>query len=395
VLRLLLDVSAVPDRPAGAGVYTIELARQLAARDDLDLVLLCRLDDAARWRALAPAAEVAPEVPASRPARLVWEQAVAPRLARRLGVDLWHGPHYTMPLRLAVPAVVTVHDLTFFDHPEWHERSKVVYFRQMIRAAAARAAGTVAVSRFTAARLAEVAAPRAPVTVAPHGVDHERFSPPPADPAARAGVEASDWALLAPHGIRDPYVAFQATLEPRKDVPTLVRAFAAIARDHPDLQLVLAGGDGWGAAQVRDAVARSGAASRILRPGYLPDPAVPALFRRAAAVAYPSLVEGFGLPVLEAMACGAPVVTTTGSATEEVAGDAALLVAPGDAPALARALRAVLDDPPVAARLRAAGPARAAPFTWEASAAVHVAAYEAATATTGTAGRATGSKSGA
>lgn len=368
-MRLLLDVSAVPARPVGAGVYTVHLARELARREDLDLHLLTRRTDARRWRELR--ATVHAEIPDPRPARLVWEQARAGHLAADLGLDVWHGPHYTMPLRMATPAVVTIHDLTFFDHPEWHERTKVLLFRRMIRAAAERAAVLVAVSHFTATRLDTLLAPRVPVLVVPHGVDHDRFAPTaPGDPA--------DLETLHRLGVRPPYIAFAGLLEPRKDVPTLVRAFARVARDRPELRLVLAGRDGWGAAAVRDAVASSGVTSRVLRPGFVPDDALPALYRQAEVVAYPSLVEGFGLPVLEALTCGTPLVTTRGSAMEEVAGEAALLVPPGDAGALAEALDRVLTDPDLAARLRRAGPARAASFTWAASAEGHVDAYRVA-----------------
>ena len=135
-VRVLLDVSAVPDRPVGAGVYTVALAEGLERADAIDLVLLARRGDAQRWAALAPGVDVHAVVPSRRPS-CAWEQTGAPRLAARLGVDLWHGPHYTMPLRLGMPAVVTVHDLTFFDHPEWHERSKVTFFRRMIKASRA------------------------------------------------------------------------------------------------------------------------------------------------------------------------------------------------------------------------------------------------------------------
>ena len=274
-----------------------------------------------------------------------------------------------MPLRLSVPAVVTVHDLTFFEHPEWHERGKVAYFRPMIRAAVHRAAAVIAVSEDTATRLRSLAPPSGPIVVAPHGVDHERFSPV---------VEPSDDAVLAARGIRSPYIAFTGTIEPRKGLPTLVDAFARIAIDNRALRLVLAGGDGWGSDSVRDAVAASGVPTRVLRPGYLPDSAVAPFFRRAAVVAYPSLAEGFGLNALEALACGAPLVTTTGSALDEVVGDAALTVMPGDAGALATALREAL-EPDVAARLRAAGPRRAAGFTWQRSVDRHLEAYGLAT----------------
>jgi len=370
-VRALLDVSAVPDRPVGAGVYTIAIARGLDADPAVELHVSARRDDEERWRTLTPNATVHAVAPPRRPARLAWEQVGAPKLASRIGPDVWHGPHYTLPLRIDVPTVVTVHDLTFFDHPEWHERSKVLFFRRMIRAAVARADIVICVSNYTAARLRAHCDPRGEVVVVPHGVDHERFAPA-TDPAA-------DLDALVVHGIAPPYVAFSGTIEPRKDVPTLVRAFAGVAPEAPGLRLVVAGGDGWGAQKARDAIAASGVATRVLRPGYLDNATIAALFREAAVVAYASLEEGFGLPALEAMASGAPLVSTRGSAVEEVVGDAALLVEPGDVDGLRTALAKVLHDDAVANKLRAAGPARAATYTWARSVAGHLDAYRHAT----------------
>jgi glycosyltransferase involved in cell wall biosynthesis len=367
-VRVLLDVSAVPARPVGAGMYTVALASGLATRGGLDLHLLTRRDDADRWADLAPTATVHAAAPTRRPARLAWEQARGPALAERVRPDVWHGPHYTMPLRAAAPCMVTIHDLTFFDHPEWHERSKVVFFRRMIRAAARRAATLVCVSEYTAERLRTLVAPRAAIAVVHHGVDHDRFT--------TAGDEAKDLAALADHGIEPPYVAFASTIEPRKNVPTLVQAFAEVAATRPELRLVLAGSDGWGAREARNAISASGVATRVLRPGYLDTETIAAFFRRAAVVAYPSLEEGFGLPALEGLACGAPVVTSAGSALGEVTGDAALLVPPGDSHALAEALGRVLDDATLRTRLHAAGPARAAQFTWDACVDQHLDAYD-------------------
>ena len=348
-------------------MYTIELARGLGASGAVDLVLLARKGDADRFRALAPDSDVLDVVPRRRAARLAWEQTSAPRLSRRLGVDVWHGPHYTMPVRVGVPAVVTIHDLTFFDHPELHERAKVHFFRRMIRASARRSAACVCVSAYTERRLRTVASPRGETVVIHHGVDHARFRPD--------GDAGADAASLRRCGITAPYLAFIGTIEPRKNVPALVDAFARVSATRPELRLVLAGGDGWDGDAVRDAIAASGVSTRILRAGYLPADLAPPFLRRAEAVAYPSIEEGFGLPALEALASGAPLVTTSGSAMDELVGDAAVVVPPGDVAALAAGLERVL-EPSTAARLRAAGPPQAASFTWDACVDAHAATYE-------------------
>jgi glycosyltransferase involved in cell wall biosynthesis len=372
-VRLSLDVSAVPEHPGGAGRYTLALTGELARRDDVDLVLVARRGDAARWQALAPGATVRDLVPGPRPVRLAWEQAFLHRALRSMGVQVHHGPHYTMPARSPVPTVVSVHDCTFFDHPEWHQRTKAPFFRRAIRTAARRAGAIVCGSETTAGRLREVCAVTARIFVAPYGVDRARFTEHEASPGG-------DEAMLAAAGLEPdrPYVAFLGTIEPRKGVAGLVAAFDAVAGGHPDAVLVLAGQQGWGTDDVTRAVQGARHAARIRRTGYLAEPALPALLRRAAVVAYPSLEEGGGLPALEALACGAPLVTTAGTAMEEMAGGAAVLVEPGDVGALAAALDGALsagaDDPGRAARRRL-GLEVAARRTWEASAAVHLEAY--------------------
>jgi glycosyltransferase involved in cell wall biosynthesis len=373
-VRVLLDVSAVPERPVGAGVYTMALAHGLGTRRDVDLHLLARRSDGMRWHALAPNATVHASVPGPRPLRIAWEQTAAPRVARRINPGVWHGPHYTLPLRAGGAKVVTVHDLTFFEHPEWHERSKVVYFRSMIRHAAARAEVVVCISEYTAGRLRAHCPHTGEVITIALGVDLEKFEP------ATEAETREDRAALAAHGIAAPYVAFAGTIEPRKNLPILVQAFARVANDRPDLRLVIAGGDGWGVPELRDAIASSGAATRIVKPGYLPDATLVALFRNATAVVYPSFEEGFGLPALEALASGAPLVSTTGSAVEEIVGDAAMLVPARDVDALAGALTAIIGDAALATRLRQAGLARAAKFTWDRSVDAHLDAYERAIA---------------
>jgi glycosyltransferase involved in cell wall biosynthesis len=372
-LRLALDVSAVPSRPAGAGQYTVGLVCALAKRDDVALTLICRHGDDGRWLLLAPGAAVVAASPGPRPARLLWEQSGLPLILRGLDVEVHHGPHYTMPELAHLPRVVTIHDLTFYDHPEWHERSKVVVFRRAIRVAARRADALVCVSEATGRRFTELFSPRGPIHVIPHGVDQDRFRP--LSGGADGPQGRADAAILERLGIRAPFVAFVGTIEPRKAVSHLVRAFDRMASAHPDLRLVLAGGDGWGTDEVTHTIATSRHRDRVVRTGYVSDQSVPALLRQAAAVAYPSQEEGFGLPALEALACGAPLVTTAGSAMEEVVGEAGLLVPAGDVAALAGALDMLVRGDQRLAQRRSRGVAIAARYTWEACAEGHMRVY--------------------
>lgn len=373
-----LDVSAIPERPAGAGRYVVELVRALAGLDGLALTVVCRRGDAERWRRLAPSSRLLEAVWAPRPLRVAYEQRRLGSLVRHLDgppVAVHHGPHYTFPHGLGdVGAVVTVHDLTFFDHPEWHVPAKVPFFRRAIRRAAREADVIICVSDVTAGRLRALLSPRGLVFVAPHGVDHARFHPrPPGGDTDAALVEQAG----CPPGLE--YIVHLGTAEPRKGIVPLVEAFDAIAARHAGLELVLAGIEGWGSAEVAAAVAAAGNRARIRRLGYVDDEAVPALLRSARLVAYPSFEEGFGLPALEALACGAPLVTTAGTAMAEVAGSAAWAVPPGDVTALASALELVLSaDEPERQQRRSEGLRRAAAFTWERTAAIHLEAYEAA-----------------
>jgi glycosyltransferase involved in cell wall biosynthesis len=374
-LRLSYDATAVPADPVGAGRYTLELASALDRRTDVELVVFARTNDSRRWRTVAPAAELAASAPGPRPLRLAWEQVRLPALVSARHVDVHHGPHYTMPERSAVPAVVTVHDLSFFEAPAWHQRSKALLFRRAITVAARRAAAVVCPSRVTAEELARWCQVSAEVFVAHHGVDTDRFRPDEA-------VAGDDARLLARVDARlvdgRPYLVFVGTLEPRKDVPSLVEAFSRTAGTHRDALLVLAGGAGWGLPDLERAVAGSGVASRILRTGYVPDAAVPALLRSATAAVYPALYEGFGLPALEALACGTPLITTSGTAMAEVAGAAAVLVEPGDVVELAEAIETALESADPAGRAgqrREQGLVIAADHTWDASAGRHMEAY--------------------
>ena len=267
-----------------------------------------------------------------------------------------------MPARSPVPCAVTIHDCTFFDHPEWHLRSKAAFFRRAIRRAARHAGVLICVSQVTADRLRALvrrpgarrggAARRRPRALHAARAGRGR-RPRRARRAGRAGRPAAG--RLRGHA-RAPQGRGPAR-----------RRLRPGGRRHPDAVLVLGGQTGWGMAETERALAAARHPERIVRTGYLPDEAVPALLRQAAVVAYPALEEGFGLPALEALACGAPLVTTEGTAMAEMAGGAALLVPPGDVAALAAALATALEEGPrprpagrSGSRWRRSGPGRPA-----------------------------------
>jgi glycosyltransferase involved in cell wall biosynthesis len=358
-----VDATAIPARLTGAGVYTARLLAALAARGDVDLDAFVAPHAAGTLATPGVRIHQVPRAGTGRPARIAWTQLGAGRAAARTGAGLLHGVHYELPLACPLPQVVTVHDLTLLTHPEWHEASKVAYFGWALRRALRRAARVLCVSATTADDLIRVlhVDPRR-IDVTPLGTD-----------LAPASPEAVD-AVRRRLGLDRPYLLGLGTLEPRKDLPTLIAAFGALARELPH-DLVLAGLPGWGSGEVAAALAASGAADRVRLAGYVPEEDKAALFTGADLFAYPSRYEGFGLPVAEAMACGVPVVTTTGGSLPEVARDGAELVAPGDAAALAAAIRKVLDDRAARDELVRRGRARAAQLTWARCAALTTAAY--------------------
>ncbi|WP_199423580.1 glycosyltransferase family 4 protein [Actinotalea solisilvae] len=369
-MRVLLDATAVPADRGGVGRYVDELVPALV-RQGADLVVAVQPRDLDVVGSFAAGAEVvaAPAATGRRAVRLAWEQAGLPALVRRVRADVLHSPHYTLPALAPVPVVVTLHDATFFSHPEVHTGTKGRFFRAATRVAVRRAAALVVPSAATRDEVRRfTGAPAERFHVAYHGVDTAVFHP--VDDAERRRVAAS-------LGVTGGYVGFLGTLEPRKNVPALVRAWQEVCADRADPPaLVLAGGKGWDD-DVEPALAAVPGHLRAIRAGYLPFDDLAGFLAGALVLAYPSRGEGFGLPVLEAMACGAAVLTTRELSLPEVGGDAVAYCGTDEAE-IARGLRALLDAPQERGRLGEAARRRAEGFTWDASAAAHLEAYAAA-----------------
>jgi alpha-1,3-rhamnosyl/mannosyltransferase len=340
-LRIGIDARAAAEVPAGRGRYTRELLRALPREHEYLLYARRAWDGVAdmRWRLID-----SPDP--------LWHIRTARAASRECDVLLSTNSYLTAWFS-RVPTVCVVFDLIPW-LPEMHpQRRAALIEKATIGRALRRAAGLVCISEATERDLLErFPVARGKSAAIPLAASPELFLEPGADTLGevRRRLELPDRFVLA-----------TGTLEPRKNLPRLIQAHAALGADAPPL--LLAGPSGW---QLEDALA--GAAERpdaVRQLGYVADSDLAALYRLCTVFAYPSLYEGFGLPVLEAMSAGAPVVTSSVSSLPEVAGDAALLVDPLDVEALSAALGRVLGDAALAARLRSAGRARAASFSWE------------------------------
>lgn len=368
-MHIGIDATTVSHQRTGVGNYIVQLVRGLAAQGSGHEFTVFVLPDLASEFGGLDGVRARPVALPSRGARLAWEQACLPGLVRRERLDLLHSPHYTMPMRLPARSVVTFHDMTFVTHPEWHVISKRLLFPPIMRWSARRATHLVADSHSTRAdliRVLDVHPDRVTTVPLAAGVEYA-----PAAPAAVAEV-------CRRHGLEtDRYILYVGVLEPRKNIPRLIAAFARIAERVPELVLAIGGKRGWLYDQVFAQVQQSGLAERVRFLGYVPHADLPALYTGARIFAYPSYHEGFGLPVLEAMRCGAAVVTSNVSSLPEVAGDAALQVPPGDEAALADALLRLAADGELRALLGRRARARAEEFSWARCARETLQVYEA------------------
>jgi glycosyltransferase involved in cell wall biosynthesis len=367
-------------RNAGVSRYIERLVRHLPLVPGDERYVLYTNQHVRRW----PGVEserlriVSTRLPTTSPiVRIIWEQTFLPVLAARDGVDLLHCPLNIRPVLARPPVVLTIHDLSFMRFPDRFTPLKQRYLARLTRFSARRARRILADSGATKRDVeSDFGVPSNRVDVVYPGVDDD-FRPLG---RGNAGEGAALAAFRQRHGLPDRFVLYLGTLEPRKNVDRLVAAFdAVVARGLPH-HLVLAGGKGWHYDGIFDAVERSGARDRIHLAGYVSREEQPLWYNSADLFVYPSSFEGFGLPPLEAMACGVPVVTSGTSSLPEVVGSAGRTVDPLDIQALGEAMVQVLTDESEAARMRAAGRLQAARFTWPDAAAACTAAYRAAIA---------------
>ncbi len=339
---------ALDRAPGGIGRYTSELTRALS-QEGVSVTVL--------WAGRARASGVVGMPGAGLlPGLLTLGQAQIALAARHHRLDLVHDPTGSMPLLLTgVRRVATVHDVIPYVHPETSSTLDLLIYRLWLPLIAPRLDAIITGSEYSRTdiiRYLGIAAEK--VTVIPAAVGPE-YRPLP---------EEEIQPTLARLRIGRPYILFVGSIEPRKNLVRLLEAFSRLRKWSKQWTLVIVGARKWKHSPVFEMVRRLELEPYVRFTGFVPDDDLPVLYSGASLVVYPSLYEGFGLPVLEAMACGAPVVASSTSSLPEVAGDAALLVDPFDVAALAEAMREVLSNQDLAARLCARGLARAQEFSW-------------------------------
>jgi glycosyltransferase involved in cell wall biosynthesis len=318
-----------------------------------------------RYRGMAGMQLRLSRLPTDRPqVRILWEQFLQPWSVRRAGVDLLHCPAFVGPLASTCPTVITVHDLSFLFFPQNFRAMNRIYLKTLTRLSVRRARRIIAVSESTRRDLVhQYGLPPAKVDVVYNGVD-AAFRPLPTTEVAAFRRRA---------GLPDRFLLFVGTLEPRKNVARLIEAYARLPEGRPPLLLV--GGKGWLYDEIFARVEELNLTHEVRHVGYVPATELPLWFNAAELFVYPSLYEGFGLPALEAMACGTAVVASSASSLPEVVGEAGRLADPFDTEALSSAMSQVLTHQEQREELREAGLKQAQAFTWPKAARQTVGTY--------------------
>jgi glycosyltransferase involved in cell wall biosynthesis len=295
----------------------------------------------------------------TRSQRLLWEQLILPSSIKKLHIDVLHSPHYTIPLlHLSCASVVVFHDMTFYILPRYHIFWKKLFFRSIMPLSARKSDRIIAVSESTKLDIQErLGVPGTKVDVIMHAVSTSYRPDIP-----QSCIEV----VRQKYNLPQEYVLFVGTIEPRKNVPRLIEAYRLLVKEEPTApSLAIVGMRGWHFRDFEEKFREDALVGRIITTGYVVEEDLPAMYAGASLFVYPSLYEGFGIPLLEALACGVPSVTSNVSSMPEVAGDAAILIDPYDTQSLSRAMLRVWRDGILRRELRQRGIQRANTFSWE------------------------------
>lgn len=366
-MKIGLTATMIQGGRSGVAQYVFSLVRELAHAGQVDLNVFVLEDEVPLLDFAKNNCRIIPVPRAAAPPvkNILWHQLTLPKLARELKLDVLHVPSYRRLVhRAPCPTVGTIHDLAPFHVKGKYDLARMFYGRVVVKSLARAQKEIIAVSHCTARDIENFfGIPQSRLHVIHNGIDHDRFFPGDPDTARAWTAEK--------HGITAPYFLYVSRLEhPGKNHVRLIEAFVDFKKSTGSpWQLALGGGDWHGCEAIKSAAAASPYASDIRFLGFVPDADLPNLYRAARAMVYPSLFEGFGLPPVEAMACGTPVISSTRGALEEVVADAALIIDPENVPDITRALTALSTDPDLADSLVSKGLTNAARFHWTRTAA--------------------------
>jgi len=374
-VRIGISTSVIQRGKTGVAQHLFAVLKALLARPgECQFVLFVLEEDLPLFEFAKQLVAIVPVPERFRPPvkNILWHQAQLPRLCRAHDLDVLHVPSYRRMLwPRPCPLVATIHDLAPFRVAKKYDWARMFYGRVVARMLSRRQDAIIAISDNTANDIVSFfSLPRKRITVIHNGVEHERFFP--GDPE-KAKAEAA-----RRYNLRKPFFLYVARLEhPGKNHVPLITAFEEFkAATRSDWQLALGGSDWHGAEAIHAAIKRSPFGNDIRRLGFVPDVQLPDLYRAADVFVYPSLYEGFGMPPIEAMACGCPVISSTRGSLAEVVEDAAAKVEPEDIHSIARELYILATDSGARNRLRAAGLAQARKFDWNRNAAETLRVYE-------------------
>jgi glycosyltransferase involved in cell wall biosynthesis len=361
-MKVGLTATMIQGGRSGVAQYVFSLVRELVRAGEVDLSVFVLEDELPLLDFAKEGCKIIPVPRAAAPPvkNILWHQITLPKLAAQLKLDVLHVPSYRRLVRSApCPTVGTIHDLAPFHVKGKYDLARMFYGRVVVKSLARAQKEIIAVSHCTARDIENFfGIPQSRLHVIHNGIDHDRFFP--------GDINAACVWTAERHGITAPYFLYVSRLEhPGKNHVRLIEAFVAFKKaTGSSWQLALGGGDWHGCEAIKSAAAASPFAGDIRFLGFVPDADLPNLYRAARGMVYPSLFEGFGLPPIEAMACGTPVISSTRGALEEVVADAALIINPEDIPDITRALTALSTDPDLADNLQSKGIANAARFHW-------------------------------
>jgi glycosyltransferase involved in cell wall biosynthesis len=359
-VHIAIDATSIPSRPVGVGNYLIKLVHcfNYMSLENEEIIVFVHRRCVALFGSLSnPKVKIIAVQDKSPGWRLIWQQTELPLLLWRYSINLLHSPHYAMPLLARCHQVVTFHDLTFILFPQLHVLAKRVYFRAMMRISCRLADAIITISENTRQDLLKVLkTPPSKVISIPLGVGPE-FHP------------LDDFSLLEQvrrsYNLPARFFLYVGTIEPRKNLPLLFNAYQKYCMEGGDAGLIIVGQQGWMVEGLIQTLQGRVAEDRVRWLGYVPQQDLTALYNLALALVYPTLYEGFGLPPLEAMACGTPVISSAVGAIVEHVGDAGILLSPNDETGLTRAMLDIAKTPELCQAFRNKGLERTSWYTWE------------------------------